>query len=115
MFDLTEHQKRIIAEEYLSTLDDRFKIMLINELMAEIKQPLKSEYQAIKNKPNNNQNITEVEPKSSNRGYHKKGFIIELFNKYHNSTKTKKEVFMQIANELNITVKAVEKAYYSKQ
>lgn len=114
MFDLTEHQKRIIAEEYLSTLDDRFKIMLINELMAEIKQPLKSEYQAIKNKPINKK-IEIKQPTSSNRGYHKKGFIIELFNKYHNSTKTKKEVFMQIANELNITVKAVEKAYYSKQ
>lgn len=114
MFDLTEYQKRIIAEEYLSTLEDRFKIMLINELMAEIKQPLKSEYQSIKNKPINKK-IEIKQPISSDRGYHKKGFIIELFNKYHNSTKTKKEVFMQIANELNITVKAVEKAYYSKQ
>lgn len=52
--------------------------------------------------------------KSNKRKYHKKILILELFNKYHDDKKTKKEVFIQIAKELNISFKAVEKAFYTK-
>lgn len=46
--------------------------------------------------------------------YHKNKKIKKLFKKYYTASKTKKEVFQQIALELQITYKAVEKAYYIK-
>lgn len=49
------------------------------------------------------------------RVYNKREKIIELFNSHYDNKKTKKEVFIQIAKELNITFKAVEKAFYTKQ
>ena len=48
------------------------------------------------------------------RVYNKREKIIELFKSYYDDKKTKKEVFIQIADELNISFKAVEKAFYSK-
>lgn len=48
------------------------------------------------------------------KGYNKREKIIELFNQYKSKNKTKSEVFRQISNELKITYKAVEKAYYKK-
>lgn len=48
------------------------------------------------------------------REYNNKEKIKLLFKKYHKPTNTKKETFSIIANELNISIKAIEKAYYSK-
>lgn len=57
--------------------------------------------------------IRKQKPRSK-RSHNKKELVLKLFEKYHSATRTKKEVFEQVANELNITVKAVEKAYYLK-
>ena len=46
--------------------------------------------------------------------YNSNESIKNLFNKYHIKGITKKKVFQQIATELSITFKAVEKAYYKK-
>lgn len=48
------------------------------------------------------------------RPYNPKAKIMEMFNDLYDETRTKKEVFEEIAEELGITFKAVEKAYYSK-
>lgn len=61
----------------------------------------------------------EVDKASENgetkeRPYHKQEMIIDLFNKYKSKDKTKAQVFREISKELNITYKAVEKAYYKK-
>lgn len=52
------------------------------------------------------------------RPYHSKEHIIELVDRYYdksnNALNTKRKVFVRVANELNITPKAVNKAYYSK-
>jgi len=49
-----------------------------------------------------------------NRKYYKNEKIKKLFKKYYKKTKTKKETFEQISKELEISFKAVEKAYYKK-
>jgi DNA-directed RNA polymerase specialized sigma subunit len=46
------------------------------------------------------------------RGYHPNQKIKELFEKYHTKEITKQATFERIAKELNITFKAVKKAYY---
>jgi N-acetylglutamate synthase-like GNAT family acetyltransferase len=56
----------------------------------------------------------ELIQKTPKKKYHKSQKIKTLFNKYHKDGMTKKEVFIKIANELNITYKAVEKSYYKK-
>lgn len=48
------------------------------------------------------------------RNYNTNTNIKNLFDKYYNDTKTKKEIFELIADELSLSVKAVEKAYYKK-
>lgn len=48
------------------------------------------------------------------RPYNKKETIISLFNQYKTKEKTKADVFREISTELNISFKAVEKAYYTK-
>lgn len=47
------------------------------------------------------------------QNYNKKDKIIMLYNEYYSNQKTKKEVFEKISKKLKITIKAVEKAYYS--
>lgn len=48
------------------------------------------------------------------RPYNKNDSIQTLFKKYKSKDKTKSTVFRKIAKELNISYKAVEKAYYAK-
>ena len=48
------------------------------------------------------------------RPYNKKEKIISLFNEYTTNEKSKADVFREISQELNISYKAVEKAYYRK-
>jgi len=48
------------------------------------------------------------------REYNKNKKIKMLFSRYYDETKTKKEVLKKISEELNISYKAVEKAYYKK-
>ncbi|AKF25822.1 hypothetical protein YH65_10820 [Sulfurovum lithotrophicum] len=48
------------------------------------------------------------------RAYTPQTKILKLFKEYYSINKTKIEVFRQISKELNISVKAVEKAYYKK-
>lgn len=48
------------------------------------------------------------------RPHNKKEKIIMLFNKYKSRQETKASIFRKIAKELNISYKAVEKAYYKK-
>lgn len=59
--------------------------------------------------------ITQYKDDYHQREYNKRSKILNLFKKYYDSTKTKKEVFIQIAKELNISFKAVEKAFYTKK
>lgn len=53
-------------------------------------------------------------PIKPSRPYNKREKIIKLFNKYKTNDRTKKDVFKKISKELNISYKAVEKAYYKK-
>ncbi|PHO12569.1 hypothetical protein CPG38_06895 [Malaciobacter marinus] len=48
------------------------------------------------------------------REYNKNKKIKMLFNSYYDETRTKKEVLEKISKELNLSYKAVEKAYYKK-
>lgn len=48
------------------------------------------------------------------RPHNKREKIIMLFNKYKSKQETKASIFREIAKELNISYKAVEKAYYAK-
>jgi len=48
------------------------------------------------------------------RGYNPNTKIKQLFAKYYDDTKTKREVFTKISKELKISFKAVEKAFYLK-
>lgn len=45
------------------------------------------------------------------RSYNKGNDIVELFDKYHNKKRTKKSVYEQIGEELNIKWKSVQKTY----
>ena len=53
-------------------------------------------------------------PFKPTRAYNKSNKIKQLFKKYKTATKTNKEIFSIIAKELNISIKAVDKAYYKK-
>lgn len=48
------------------------------------------------------------------RPYNKKEKILSLFSSHKSKEKTKADVFREISQELNISYKAVEKAYYTK-
>lgn len=52
------------------------------------------------------------------RPYHSKEHIVQLVDRYYDKSNselnTYRKVFVKVANELNITPKAVDKAYYSK-
>lgn len=103
--------------EYLGS--DTYKIYLSNKDLIltkyEIEQIVDS-YNCYQEKLSNNIdktiNLFRIEPKK--RKYNNKEKIKLLFKKYHKHTNTKKETFSIIANKLNISIKAVEKAYYSK-
>jgi len=56
-------------------------------------------------------NLKKINRKKQ-RGYNPNSKIKQLFKKYYDDTKTKKEVFTQISKELKISFKAVEKAFY---
>ncbi len=58
---------------------------------------------------NSKENVTK-----NQRGYNSNKKIKQLFKQYYNEARTKKEVFIQISKELNISFKAVEKAFYLK-
>lgn len=45
------------------------------------------------------------------RNYNKGNKIVELYNTYYNKKRTKKSVYEQIGNELNIKWKSVQKTY----
>lgn len=92
-------------DTYKFYLDDKDLILTKNELDLIIHQF------------NNNSKLHQTKQEISlfsKRKNSKNKKIKDLFEKYYNSTKTKTEVFNTIANELNITFKAVEKAYYKK-
>ncbi|ATB70389.1 hypothetical protein SJPD1_2293 [Sulfurospirillum diekertiae] len=52
--------------------------------------------------------------KKQQRGYNPNLKIKQLFAKYYDDTKTKREIFTKISKELKISFKAVEKAFYLK-
>lgn len=63
-------------------------------------------------RPRNNDTKPKVERKK--RSYNKHQAILKLFNQYYCEEKTKKSVFKKISDELQISIKAIEKAYYKK-
>lgn len=48
------------------------------------------------------------------RPYNNRDKILKLFNLYSSENSSKAEIFRKISKELNISYKAVEKAYYKK-
>lgn len=101
--------------EYLGS--DTYKIYLSNKDLIltkyEIEQIVDS-YNCYQEKLSNTIdktiNLFRIEPKK--RKYNNNEEIKLLFKKYHKSSNTKKKTFSIIAEELDITIKAVEKAYY---
>lgn len=95
--ELSEEDINSILEEYFSILDDDEQKILIEELT-----DMEIQYEIDSNK----------------RRYNSKEHIIKLVESYYDKTNiklnTKTKVFIKIANELKITPKAVNKAYYSK-
>lgn len=109
--ELSKNDIRQIISEYISLLDDVELIDIIEESIDQIYKlhdPLigKLARQVV------DASLKHI-PKTK-RSHNKKDHILRLFNEYHVDIRTKKETFEQIARELNITLKAVEKAYYSK-
>lgn len=71
----------------------------------------------LKDKKENEDKTTKQTKKKKTikkRNYNTNAYIKILFDKYFNDTKTKKEVLELIADELSISYKAAEKAYYKK-
>lgn len=97
------------ADIYKFYLDDR-EIELskydIEKIVAEYNECNSHDYEE--------KNLLNIIKPRKFRKYNKSSSIKSLFKKYYDETKTKKEVFTQISLELEISYKAVEKAYYSK-
>ena len=102
--------------EYLGV--DTYKIYLSDKDLIltkyEIEQIVESYNSYQENLYDNTNNNSINLFKLPKRQYNNNEKIKLLFKSYYQITKTKKEVFLIIAKELNITIKAVEKAYYRK-
>lgn len=62
----------------------------------------------------NENNTHEKTEKKRKRPYNTRKMKLALYEKYKTPLKTDTEVFRQIASELNISYKAVEKTFYKK-
>lgn len=110
IIDLSE-----IEEAYQYEDRDRFLDVLFS-LFCEINESKVLENKGEYSKELNNRPTTKQEEcnKKQPRGYTPNPKIKQLFAKYYDDTKTKREVFTKISKELKISFKAVEKAFYLK-
>lgn len=91
---------------YIGTIDDIYSTFEYLEYKDEFEEYLKckDEFEEWKN-------YNEEEYKQP---YNPRAKIKKMFEERYLPTRTKKEIFKEIAEELGITFKAVEKAYYAK-
>ena len=110
IIDLSEIEETSKYEDRNDFLDVLFS------LFCEINESKVLENKGEYSKELNNRPTTKQEKcnKKQPRGYNPNPKIKQLFAKYYDDTKTKREVFTKISKELKISFKAVEKAFYLK-
>lgn len=94
-------------DNYKFYLSDKEVVLTENDIETIINQ-----YNKYNHNKTNFINLFDIEV--NKREYNKSDKVKRLFKKYYTATKTKKEIFLIISKELNISIKAVDKAYYKK-
>ena len=114
--NLINYLMRLINDD--EELKDKLIEYIINdeELKIELLDNIDTNNLIDKSKSNLKKNTVNRKHKGKNkkRNYNTNNKIKKLFIKYYDETKTKKDILQKIADKLNITYKAVEKAYYKK-